>query len=210
MNPRLRLFRGRGRSLAVLALACLSGVGVLAGCTSTHDAVDQSGFYAFVSPGGKTQFFYPVAQRKPLAPLSGDSLTQPGKLIQVADFTNQVVVINLWGSWCGPCRSEAPDLAQAYNQTKKLGVEFLGLDERDVRSAAADFVHNNQIGYPSIFDDGGRGMLALNGFPREAVPSTLILDRQHRVAAVYIGQVYAGTLLPMIQQIAAESARTPG
>ncbi len=114
------------------------------------------------------------------------------------------MVLNLWGQWCGPCRSESPDLVQAYNQTKSLGVQFLVLDERDERSAALDFVQNNQIDYPSIYDPSGRSMLALNGFPRSAVPSTIILDRQHRVAAVYIGKIYAGTLLPAIQHIAAE------
>ena len=185
----------------VLALA---GAVLLAGCTSTHNAVDQGSNYAFVSPGGKTQLTYAVADRKPLAPLSGENLTKPGTEIKVSDYPNQVVVLNLWGQWCGPCRSESPDLVQAYNQTKSLGVQFLGLDERDERSAALDFVQNNQIDYPSIYDPSGRSMLALNGFPRSAVPSTIILDRQHRVAAVYIGKVYAGTLLPAIQNIAAE------
>lgn len=177
---------------------------LLAGCTSTHDAVDRSGSWAFVSPGGKTQLTYPPDQRKPLAPLSGPNLTKPGSQLAVADFPNDVVVLNLWGSWCGPCRSEAPDLEQAYHQTEASGVRFIGLDERDAQSAALDFLQNNQISYPSIFDDSGRAMLALNGFPSAAVPSTLILDRKHRVAAWYIGRVYAGTLLPEIQKVAAE------
>jgi len=188
------------RRLVVVLAAALA----VAGCTSTHNAVDQGSNYAFVSPGGKTVLTYAIADRKPLAPLSGENLEKPGTEIQVSDFANKVVVLNLWGQWCGPCRSESPDLVQAYNQTKSLGVEFLGLDERDERSAALDFVRNNQIGYPSIYDPAGRSMLALNGFPRSAVPSTIILDRQHRVAAVYIGKVYAGTLLKAIQGIAAE------
>ncbi|HWC80921.1 MAG TPA: TlpA disulfide reductase family protein [Pseudonocardiaceae bacterium] len=189
-----------------LALGMVAAA-LVAGCTSTHDAVSQSGTYAFVSPGGKTQLFYPVAERKPLAPVSGENLAKQNTQLQVSDYPNTVVVLNIWGQWCGPCRSESPDLAQAYNQTKALGVQFVGLDERDERQAALDFMQNNQIGYPSIYDPSGRAMLALQGFPRTAVPSTLILDRQHRVAAVYIGRVYAGTLLPEIQKVAAE--KTP-
>lgn len=192
------------RMAAGLLVAAAVLTGSLTGCTTTHDAVDQSGAWAFVSPGGKTQMTYPAAQRKPLAPLSGPNLTKSGSQLAVADYPNDVVVLNLWGSWCGPCRSEAPDLEQAYHQTKASGVQFIGLDERDGQSAAVDFLQNNQISYPSIFDDSGRAMLALNGFPSAAVPSTLILDRKHRVAAWYIGRVYAGTLLPEIQRIAAE------
>lgn len=190
------------QAVAVLAVAGVA----LAGCDSTHDAVVQGSTYTFVSPGGKTQIFYPVAQRKPLAVVSGDSLTNPGTLVSTTNYANQVIVLNLWGSWCGPCRSEAPDLAQAYSQTKNLGVQFIGLDERDVRAEAADFAQDNQINYPSVYDPAGRAMLALTGFPRSAVPSTLILDRQHRVAAVYIGEVYAGTLLPEIESIAKEKS----
>ncbi len=175
-------------------VALFIGTFLLAGCSVGKDAVVQGSDFQFVSPGGKTQIFYPVSQRQTLPDLSGDSLQQPGTTIHVSDFAGDIVVLNIWGQWCGPCRAEAPELSTVYNQTKSHGVRVLGLDVRDVRDAALDFVHDNQVSYPSIFDPAGRILLALNGYPRNVVPSTIVLDRQHRVAAVYLGRITATTL----------------
>jgi thiol-disulfide isomerase/thioredoxin len=191
------------RRLRTLA-AVLAGTLLLAGCATGNDAVDQSDTFNFVSPGGQTEIFYPVSERKPLPSLSGDSLTQPGTTIGLDTYPNNVIVLNIWGSWCGPCRGEAPQLVQLQNQTQAAGVRVLGIDVRDERSAAQDFVHDYQINYPSIFDPAGRSLLALRNYPRNVVPSTIILDRQHRVAAVYLETVLAGQLLPKLQQLASE------
>jgi len=186
------------RKLVTLAL----GAVLLAGCSVGKDAVVQGSDFEFVSPGGKTEIFYPADQRQVLPDLSGDSLEQPGTTIHVSDYAGDVVVLNIWGQWCGPCRAEAPELSSVYSQTKAQGVRVLGLDERDERSAALDFVHDNQIGYPSIFDPAGRALLALNGYPRNVVPSTIVLDRQHRVAAVYLERITASTLLSEVKSLA--------
>jgi thiol-disulfide isomerase/thioredoxin len=185
------------RRLALLALVGLA----LAGCAVGKDAVVQGGSFSFVSPGGKTEIFYPVAQRQVLPDLSGPDLADAQRQIHVSDFAGDVVVLNLWGQWCGPCRSEAPELSTVYGQTKASGVRFLGIDLRDDRAQAQDFVHNNGIGYPSIFDPAGRSLLALHGYPRTVVPSTIVLDRQHRVAAVYLEQVNATILLPEVRSL---------
>jgi thiol-disulfide isomerase/thioredoxin len=191
------------RQLRILA-AILAGATLLAGCATGNDAVDQGDTFSFVSPGGQSQIFYPVADRKPLPELAGDSLTQPGTTIGLDTYPGDVIVLNIWGSWCGPCRAEAPQLVQLANQTRASGVRVLGIDVRDERSAAQDFVHDYQINYPSIFDSAGRTLLALRNYPRSVVPSTIILDSQHRVAAVYLESVLAGQLLPRLQQLAAE------
>jgi thiol-disulfide isomerase/thioredoxin len=174
---------------------------LVAGCSVGKDAVVQGSDFSFVSPGGKVEIFYPVAQRQTLPDLSGDSLEQPGTTIHVSDFPNDVVVLNIWGQWCGPCRAEAPELSTVYDQTRSQGVRILGIDVRDVRSAALDFVHGNRITYPSIFDPAGRSLLALTGYPRNVVPSTIVLDRQHRVAAVYLERVTASILLPEVRSL---------
>jgi peroxiredoxin len=186
--------------VAVLAAGVLAGTA--AGCDADKDAVERGTQYTFVSPGGKTEFLYPADQRKPVPNLSGSSLADATKTISLSDYPGKVVVLNIWGSWCAPCRNEAPELQQVFNQTKADGVQFLGVDIKDERSSAQDFVSNNDIDYPSLYDFPARSLLSLGGIPRAAVPTTMILDRQHRVAAVYTQQLLAGQLLPEVQQVA--------
>ncbi|MBK0866235.1 TlpA family protein disulfide reductase [Saccharopolyspora sp. HNM0986] len=188
----------------VLAVTVLALVG---GCaTAGKDAVDQGSEFTFVSPGGQTRIFYPPAERKPLASLGGDSLLEEGEQIGIKDFPNQVVVLNLWGSWCGPCRSEADDLQAVQDKLGPQGVQVLGIDVRDSRSAARDFHRDRGLTYPSIFDASGRSLLALRNYPRSAVPSTIVLDRQHRVAAIFLTEMLESELLPEVQKIASEQA----
>jgi thiol-disulfide isomerase/thioredoxin len=178
---------------------------VVTGCAVGKNAVDQDSSYVFVAPGGKTQLFYdPPATRGKPPKITGDSLTTPGTEIGPFDYPGQVVVVNIWGSWCAPCRAEAPELEQVYRQTETSGVRFLGIDVRDTQSAAQDFVYDYGITYPSIFDPPARSLLVLQGYPRNVVPSTLVLDREHRVAAVFLQAMTAAQLLPVVQRIAAE------
>jgi thiol-disulfide isomerase/thioredoxin len=199
---------GPRRALPVL-LACVALVAVLAGCATGKDAVAQGGTFQFVSPGGKTDIFYdPPAKRGTIGDLSGPNLVT-NKPVSVDDFPNQVVVLNVWGQWCGPCRAEAPELEKVYEQSKARGVAFLGIDVRDEQQdVARDFVTDNHVGYPSIYDPEMRSLLALGGrFPTSVVPTTLVLDRQHRVAAVFLRSLLAGDLQPVVDRIAAEGSR---
>ncbi|MGH3621892.1 MAG: TlpA family protein disulfide reductase [Sciscionella sp.] len=179
---------------------------VLSGCSTGKDAVVQGSEFTFVAPGGKREIHYPVAERKPLPPLSGQSLTNAGKTISLSDFAGKVVVLNIWGSWCPPCRAEAPELQKLSEQEKGSGVQVLGIDVRDPdRSAPRDFVRDRNITYPSIYDASGRTLLALNGYPRNVVPSTIVLDRRHRVAAVFLKPLLADDLRPTLRQLSAAS-----
>lgn len=191
------------RLLAALAVV---GLALLAGCSSGSS--DDGGFQ-FVAPNGQTQITYPEAQRRPLAPIVGDSLLTPGQQVSSAQDKGQVVVVNIWGSWCGPCRGESPALEQVAQASAARGVRFLGVDVRDDRDAAADFVRSRGVTYPSIFDPPGRSLLVLSGYPRNAVPSTIVLDRQHRVAAVFLTAVLASDLQPVVDRVAAEPAPAP-
>ncbi|WP_020501144.1 TlpA family protein disulfide reductase [Sciscionella marina] len=159
---------------------------LLAGCSTGQDAVtDGSNTYSFTSPGGKTRIFYPEAERKAAPEIHGESVRDPGKQIRLADFRGKAVVINVWGSWCGPCRSEAPDLQKA---TAKFGnrVQLLGVNFRDGRQQANDFLSTRGLNYPSIFDPAGRSLLSIGSYPLSTVPTTMVLDPQHRVAAMYL------------------------
>ncbi|HEU5472011.1 MAG TPA: TlpA disulfide reductase family protein [Actinophytocola sp.] len=177
----------------------------LAGCSTGPDAVASGTEFQFVSPDGKTEIFYEGADRKPIGELSGDDLLAQGRRIALSDFAGQVVVLNIWGSWCGPCRVEAPELQELYEANRDAGVTVLGIDVRDEqRTAPQDFVRDRGITYPSIYDPPGRSLLALKGYPRSVVPSTIVLDRAHRVAAVYLHDLLATDLEPLVDRLTAE------
>ncbi|MGV0048707.1 TlpA disulfide reductase family protein [Mycobacterium colombiense] len=182
---------------------------VLTGCSSGHDAVAQGGTFEFVSPGGKTDIYYdPPSSRGRPGPLSGPALTDAAHTLSLDDpiFAGRVVVINIWGQWCGPCRAEVTQLQQVYDATRGAGVSFLGIDVRDNnRQAALDFVNDRQVTYPSIYDPAMRTLIAFGGkYPTTVIPSTLVLDRQHRVAAVFLRELLATDLKPVVQKVAGE------
>lgn len=190
-----------------MLLACVALVAALTGCSTGSDAVASGGTFEFVSPGGKTTILYdPSSSRGTIGSLSGEDLMTEGKTVSVQDFPGKVVVLNLWGQWCGPCRAEAPALEQVYEATKDSGVVFLGINVRDPqRDKAQDFVTDNKIGYPSIYDPSMRTLLALGGdFPTSVIPTTLVLDRDHRVAAVFLKSLLAEDLQPVVARVAAE------
>ena len=181
---------------------------LLAGC-SGRDAVAQGGTFEFVSPGGKTDILYdPAAGRGRPGALSGPDLADPAHTISLDDpaFAGNVVVINVWGQWCGPCRAEVGQLQQVYDATRGSGVSFLGIDARDNnRQAALDFVDDRHVTYPSIYDPAMRTLIAFGGkYPTTVIPSTLVLDRQHRVAAVFLRELLADDLRPVVQRVARE------
>jgi thiol-disulfide isomerase/thioredoxin len=132
-------------------------------------------------------------------------VTEPGTTVSLAGYPDQAVVLNVWGSWCGPCRSEAADLVRVARATSAQRVQFVGIDVRDSRQAGADFARDFGLTYPSIFDPPSRTLLALNGVPRSVVPLTIVLDRHHRVAAVFLHAIHAQDLQPVVARIAAES-----
>jgi peroxiredoxin len=98
-----------------------------------------------------------------------------------------------------------------YDATRADGVALLGIDVRDNnRQAAQDFVNDHKVTYPSIYDPAMRTMIAFGGkFPTSVIPSTLVLDRQHRVAAVFLRELLAEDLQPVVQRVAAEPAERP-
>jgi len=144
-------------------------------------------------------------QRSALLALSGTTLQ--GTPWKVADAKDKVLVLNVWGSWCGPCVAEMPHLQQIWSQLSAAGkpVQFMGINYRDGVETAKAFLRANKITYPSLEDDGGRTLLGLRG-KANATPTTLVLDRQGRIAARVSGPVTAATLRGLVDDVLGESA----
>ena len=198
------------RRIAAALATAASAMLLLSSCATGDDAVAQGGTFDFVSPGGQTKIFYdPPSDRGTIGNLSGPDLMNEGQKVGVDDFEGKVVVLNVWGQWCGPCRAEADDLEQVYEQTKDSGVQFLGINVRDdTKNKAQDFVVDNKVSYPSIYDPSMRSLIALgDGYPTSVIPTTIVLDRQHRVAAVFLQELLAEDLLPVVQRVAQEDAQ---
>lgn len=199
-----------GRSTPPLAAATLLisgmlGGGLLAGCAQSSSIGERvAGDQGYVSGDGTTTIL-PVAQRAPAPALSGATLS--GGSFDLAAQRGSVVVINVWASWCAPCRDEAPELVRVSADLADRGVRFVGLNIRDGSAAARTFVRKYGLRYPNIPDPAGKLLLGFAGtLPPSAIPSTLVIDAQGRVAARAIGPVDRSRLLGLIEPVLAEGA----
>ncbi|WP_343955024.1 TlpA disulfide reductase family protein [Nonomuraea longicatena] len=180
-------------SLALLAL-------LAAGCAgNSQSGQPQVGDTRFVAGDGKMQIFA-AADRRPAPSVEGPGLE--GGTLSLAQYKGKVVVLNFWASWCGPCRAEAPVLKDVAAKTKAGGVEFLGVDFKDRKADALAFERTEKPGYPSIFDQPGKVALAFQGtVPPAAIPSTLIIDEQGRIAARALGAVKYTDLMDAVTKV---------
>lgn len=179
-----------------MLLACLLA---LTGCSSLEGTGDKG----YISGNGQIIQYRPADRGDPIV-LTGDSLD--GDPIDLADRRGKVVVVNVWWSACAPCRLETPVLVEAAAEVK-ADASFLGINIRDnsVEPAQA-FMKAYGAGYPSIYDPSGRALLAFAGriSPR-TIPTTVLLDRQGRVAATIRGEVPTKlTLTELVEEVAAE------
>jgi thiol-disulfide isomerase/thioredoxin len=133
--------------------------------------------------------------------------TVDGKPYDLADDKGKVIVVNVWGSWCPPCRKEAPQLVIAHERLtaggKEPAVAFVGIDTRDPsREAAKAYQRRFSVPYPSVYDPSGALLLGFaDSLPPSAIPSTLVIDQQGRVAARVLGGITAATLEDLVQQV---------
>ncbi|AJF65743.1 TlpA family protein disulfide reductase [Streptomyces vietnamensis] len=156
------------------------------------------------NPGGIST----VAKGERTAPndIAGDTLE--GKKLDVAGLKGKVVVLNVWGSWCGPCRAEAPHFAKVAKDLEGKGVEFVGLNTRDFnKQQALTFEEDYGIPYPSLYDPQGK--LILFGFPKgtlslQGIPSTVVLDKEGKIAARSLKALNDEELRSMIEPLLKE------
>lgn len=182
------------RLLAALAAVVL----LLTACSADGDGGTGGGTAGFVGGDG-TFTIVPTDQRVEAPVLAG--VTLEGEELSTADLVGAPVVINVWGSWCAPCRSEAPELVQANEELD--GVAFLGINTRDTTAAAQAFERTFEITWPSLFDPDGVLLLEFAQLPPKAIPSTVVLDEEGRVAARVLGEVSASTLRGIVEDVTA-------
>lgn len=188
----------------LLGVAAL-GVGLLSACSddggapATSDGVDTS----YVAGDGSVQEWAPDARTEPVA-LAG--VTMAGDPVDLAEWRGAPVVLNFWYAACPPCRKEAPDLAELARELEPEGVRFLGVNHTDEPATAQAFERTFDIPYPTLHDAQAEGVAALQGVvPLQAMPSTVVLDAEGRVAARIIGMVERSTLSAMVGTVLAES-----
>jgi thiol-disulfide isomerase/thioredoxin len=173
----------RRLALIVAALA------LVAGCSSSASGVGQSAFFE-------------VTKRHAAPRLTGELLD--GGTFDLTQRRGEVVVVNFWASWCGPCRAEVAELVSVADATRSKGVSFVGVDVRDERDKARAFVTGHSVAYPSLFDPAGRAALDFSDVPPNTTPATLVIDRQGRIAAVFRKALLREELAPVVEKVAAE------
>jgi peroxiredoxin len=192
------------RACASYLAALLAAAFLLSACTGGSDAVDQSANGNFRFNGG-TQLgkLIPEAKRKPAADFDGKLLD--GGTFSLTSTKGKPVVLNFWGSWCPPCRTELPQFDLLYrNVMKARGVAFLGIDTKDDKGKGRDFVRTNDISFPSIYDEPGETAVRLGKLPAAGLPFTVLLDRQGKVAAVYLFALSYNDLHAALDRLLAE------
>ncbi|ANZ37479.1 alkyl hydroperoxide reductase [Lentzea guizhouensis] len=176
---------------------------LLSGCTVGKDASQVGGgdFY-LVAPGGQVKIRYAPAERKELKGLEGESLLEPGKTVRLSDYAGKPVVINIWGAWCGPCRTEAPEMQKLFD----AGTQVIGVDVKETSPEhPRDFMNSRKLTYPSIYDPSGRSFInVFKGLSPNVVPSTFVIDKNHKVAAVFLQPVLEQDLKPVVEELGKE------
>lgn len=193
---------------AVLAAAAIALP--LAGCSQDADnaqnAVATGGNFEFITPGGEKVINYEESERKPLRTFSGEDVRDTDKTISLEDYEGEIVVLNSWGQWCAPCRAEADDLQEIHSelQKRKIGT-VLGINVRDYNPQVSnDFLEDNGLKYPSIYDPPFKTAAALGGVPTSVVPTTIVLDKQHRPATVFLRSITAQDVMDVVDKLEKE------
>ncbi|MHC3473251.1 TlpA family protein disulfide reductase [Streptomyces sp. 7R007] len=133
--------------------------------------------------------------------------TVDGQQLDVAAYKGKIVVLNVWGSWCPPCRAEAKNFEKVYQDVKGRGVQFVGINTRDTSTGPARaFEKEYGVSYPSLYDPTGKLILRFKKgtLNPQAIPSTLVIDREGRIAARTLQALSEEKLRKMLAPVLAE------
>lgn len=150
---------------------------------------------------------FPVSERESVDDFAGELLN--GSKFESSALDGQVAVYNVWGSWCAPCRQEAPALVRTARETAGR-VRFVGINVRDSEGAARAFERRQRVPYESLrSEDSDEALLAFGSALGVAVPTTVVVDRDGRIAARIVGPTTYVTLRELVEAVLAERSADP-
>ena len=195
------------RRVVLTGLSAASLAPLLAACSGGDDSLARqagdAGGKNYIAGDGSVAEFAPAERG---TPVEFTAELFDGTPVSGADLRGEPALLNFWYAACAPCRVEAPHLVSLHERFAPQGVRFLGVNVRDTVTTAQAFERTFDIPYPSVEDASGDVLLAMTDHvPPQAVPSTLVLDRQGRVAARVLGAVQEGTLAALLDTVVAES-----
>jgi len=187
----------------------LAALAVTVGTSTACSDLDGTDGKTWITGEGSLQQV-PASDRGEPVQASGEDLD--GNPLDLADERGKVVVLNVYASWCPPCRAEMPTVVELAEQADPAQVTYLGVNIRDNASAARAFGENFGVGFPSVADPSSAVLLALSDdLGPYSLPSTVVLDRDGRVAALVLGRIPgAVTLQDVVDDVLAEGAAADG
>jgi thiol-disulfide isomerase/thioredoxin len=190
------------KRLIALLVGTALAASLVAACGS--GGKQDSGFYHYTG-ATKLGTLIPSKDRHKVHSFTGSLLSGKGDF-SLSEYAGKVTVINFWGSWCPPCRIETPQFAQVADKYQSKGVRFVGVDIKESsRSAPQNFVSQSKVHYPNVFDESGRTALTMGNISTQVAPFTVVLDKQHRVAGVYLIRLAPADLEPLLNKLIAEN-----
>lgn len=189
----------RRTARAFPALVALAAATACTGANAVKQ--DVSGTLGWEQGDQATTWITPT-HRSAVDGVSGSLLN--GSEFNLAQWRGHVVVINFWGSWFAPCVSEVQALEQVYRDSQKKGVEFLGVDIKETPAQAESFLRTHDVTYPSLSDPSNLLALRFHGLPPNATPTTVVLDREGRIAARHSGAILYTSLRDLVARAVAE------